>query len=306
MFNLYFQQFTASFIFNYLSVLVKDAVSSSGAGVQALFGKGSLDVYLYADDTLLVGASQHCLQELLDAVASAGARYGMKLHWNKFQLLQIGNNYQLSAPDGTIIAPTDMMTYLGATIYSDGGVKKELNRKLGAAWADFCKLSRLWNHASLQRDRKIRIYHAVVISGLLYGLSTAWLNVAELRRLNGFHCRCLRRILNIKASYVSRVSNASVLEQAGENPLASQLLQQQLLLYGWLVRAPENDPLRTLTFAPGTTDLVTNLFIRRVGRPRNEWAVMLQRECWKMCPSFNRTIHIEREWRRAVYEHCSR
>ena len=154
------------------------------------------------------------------------------------------------------------MTYLGATLYADGGVKRELNRKLGAAWADFSKLARLWNHASLLNDRRIRIYKAVVVSRLLYGLSTAWLNAAELRRLQGFHCRCLRRILGIAPAYFSRVSNLKVLEQAGEVSFDKQLLQSQLILYGRVVRAPDTDPIRKLTFIAGTTEPATNRFVR--------------------------------------------
>ena len=75
-----------------VSVLCDDAVQSLQPHVQEKFGKGSLDAFLYADDTLLVGVSQHCVQELLDAVASAGAKYGMEFHWNKFQLLQVGGS----------------------------------------------------------------------------------------------------------------------------------------------------------------------------------------------------------------------
>ena len=74
--------------------------------------------------------SQQHVQALLDAVAQAGANYGMELHWNKFQLRQVGGIYRFSAPDGTTIAPTEVMTYLGATLYADGGVKRALNRKL--------------------------------------------------------------------------------------------------------------------------------------------------------------------------------
>ena len=151
---------------------------------------------------------------------------------------------------------------------------------------------------------EIRIYKAVVISRLLYALNSAWLNIAELRRLSGFHCRCLRTILRIKAAFISRVSNVRVLEQAGEAPLAKQLLRQQLLLYGRLVRAPNTDPLRQLTFIPGTTHPATSRYMRRVGRPRNEWALMLQKEVFKMGPAAGRAIHIEREWRDTVYRHC--
>ena len=44
---------------------------------------------LYADDTLIIGASEARIQELLESVAGVGGRYGMELHWSKFQLLEV-------------------------------------------------------------------------------------------------------------------------------------------------------------------------------------------------------------------------
>ena len=89
---------------------MQDAVASLSPESQALYGKGSLDSLLYADDTLIVGVAQERVQELLDAVAATGLKYGMELHWSKFQLLQVRGKYKLSAPDGSVIEPTEMMS----------------------------------------------------------------------------------------------------------------------------------------------------------------------------------------------------
>ena len=86
-------------------------MSTLSPDLQEMSGKDSLNAFLYADDTLLVGVSQQNTQALLDAVAQSGANYGMELHWNKFQLLQVGGIYHFSAPDGIMIAPTGVMTY---------------------------------------------------------------------------------------------------------------------------------------------------------------------------------------------------
>jgi hypothetical protein len=282
----------------------EDAVGSLSHESQALYGTGSLDSLLYADDTLIVGLAEERVQELLDAVAATGQNYGMELHWSKFQLLQVNGEYKLSAPDGSVIAPTEVMTYLGACIYADGGIKSELNRRLGAAWSDFCKSSRLWKHTTLPRTRKIQILQAVITSRLLYSLGSAWLNVAEMRRLNGFQCRCLRQLLGIKPSFISRVSNFSVLQQSGQISYGRQLLRQQLLLFGRVARAPETDPLRRLTFVPGSVRPATGQCVRRVGRPRNEWAVMLEKEAQKMHTNFNQMVHNEMEWKSAVTDYC--
>ena len=72
-----------------------------------------------------------CVQEFLDPVAAAGLKYDMELHWSKFQLLQVNGTYKLKAPDGSAIEPTQVMKYLGASIYADGGLKCELNTRLG-------------------------------------------------------------------------------------------------------------------------------------------------------------------------------
>ena len=144
-------------------------------------------------------------------------------------------------------------------------------------WNDLAKLARVWKHMALSLAKKIRILISIIISRLLYGLRSAWLNVADVRRLNGFFCRCLRVILCIKPAFYSRVSNASVLQQAGEVPLAKQLLKQQLVLFRQLARAPEADILRELTFVGATLQATTSERVRRVGRPRNEWAIQIHK-----------------------------
>ena len=156
----------------------------------------------------------------------------------------------------------------------------------------------------MSKTRKIEILQAVITSRLLYSLGSAWLNVAELRRLNGFQCRCLRQLLGIKPSFISRVSNSSVLQQSGQIPYGRQLLKQQLLLFGRVVRAPPTDPLRRLTFVPGSLQSATGYYVRRVGRPRNEWAVMLEKEARKMNADFDRIVYTEFEWKTAVTDYC--
>ena len=122
-------------------------------------------------------------------------------------------------------------------------------------------------------------------------LSSAWLNARETRRLNGFYCRCLRVILKIPAAYFSRVSNAIVLQRAEQVELARQLLKQQLILYGRIGRTVGDDVLRKVTFAPGTNMPATHQYVRRVGRSRNEWVVMLQKQFLQMGPSASNEIH---------------
>ena len=175
------------------------------------------------------------------------------------------------------------------------------NQSLIADWGQLEEsFPSLTASGSIRACRLRQIYQAVV-SRDLYSLSSAWLNASDVRRLNGFHCRCLRTILRIKPSY--RVSNAKVLEAAGVPPLSKQLLKQQLLMFGRIARARPSDPLRIATFNVGLFPAASR-YVRRIGRPRNEWATMLHKEALMMDPDFESTLYNAAEWKRAVHRYC--
>ena len=131
--------------------------------------------------------------------------------------------------------------YLGSFLCVNGSIG--LNRRLGAATAEFETLRRVWNHAVLPKAKKSRIFEARVRSKLLYCLHTAWLNKAELRRLQ---TKCFRIILNIPHSSVSRISNKIVLEQSG------RLTHRQLMFFGRIAALPSIDVRRQCVFSGQT------------------------------------------------------
>eukprot|EP00959_Pyramimonas_sp_CCMP1952_P160097 3348400-Pyramimonas_sp.AAC.1 len=57
-----------------------------------------MDTRIYGDENFLVGRSEGQLQNLLNAVADAGAEAGMELLWKKFQLLQTKHDTQVRGP----------------------------------------------------------------------------------------------------------------------------------------------------------------------------------------------------------------
>ena len=197
--------------------------------------------------------------------------------------------------------------YLGVVLNSTGTLQSELSRKFGRAWGEFRKLAQLWKHTSLPLRRKIEIFQAVITSQVMYGLSSAWLTIADQRRLDGFQARCLRVLLRVAPSFVSRVSNKTVLAKAQQIPYTRQLLQQQLRLFGKVARAADSDILRMLTFAPGTLEPVLNSYVRKVGRPRHEWAPLLIREALKFTSTHANLGRIVKQaplWESAVSRHC--
>ena len=116
------------------------------------------------------------------------------------------------------------MEYLGTVLHADGSQDHEINRRIGCAKADFIALSKLWRHSACTWPKKLRIFSATIEAKLLYSLSSVCLTVAQQRKLDGFQNRCIRSIVGIKPAFLSRVSNAAVLEKAGHTA-ATQLLK---------------------------------------------------------------------------------
>ena len=173
--------------------------------------------------------------------------------------------------DGQPIRQKDAIIYLGSSISLEGNADAEVARRFGMSQSGFNSLSKVWRHSRVSRGDRYRIYQACVLSKLLYGLQTTWLNKASLRKLDGFHARCVRKIAGIAPSYWSRVSNLHVLQSVGALKLSDMIREQQLNFFGKLARRSDDCPVRQLVF---NHDLSMKAFDvkRRQGQPVFEWA----------------------------------
>ena len=66
----------------------------------------------------------------------------------------------------------------------------------------------------MPRKKKLYIFQSVFLSTLIYGLDALTLTPKHMKKINGVYFRFLRRIIGIKASYYSRISNHAVWRRA--------------------------------------------------------------------------------------------
>ena len=149
------------------------------------------------------------------------------------------------------------------------------------------------------------------MSKLQYGLESVWLNQCERKRLDAFHCKCIRRILKIKHSYYSRISNAQVLTSANEEPLSVSVLKQQLMASSRIAVSNSTHQLRSLIFDGGHTFGKFDFHPRPVGMPKQCWVDEIYKIVLSICCSVHDIGETFRQcsdsltpWADLVKQHC--
>ena len=226
---------------------------------------------VYADDTMLLSSSAATVQHYLDAVTAVGRTYGLELNLQKTVLLRIRSDVNVYGSDGKPLVVKEEAVYLGGLLSIHGNSVAEVTRRIGEATGGFHSLSAVWKHANITRQKKYAICMSCVVSKLLYGLESLWLLQADLRRLDGFFARCLRKIAGIPPSFYSRVSNERVLKQFDAEPLSVVLKRRQVMLYGKLVKQPADSLTRRVAIEDGSFKPKDWKPHRRVGRPCQRW-----------------------------------
>ena len=100
-------------------------------------------------------------------------------------------------------------TYLGGNLQANGAARPEVESRIAKAAHVFGKLAPLWKDSACATTWKLRlrVFEAVVLAVLFYGLDSVVLTKALKDRLDYFHTKCIRHILRIKAAFYSKVSN---------------------------------------------------------------------------------------------------
>ncbi|CAE8643324.1 unnamed protein product, partial [Polarella glacialis] len=197
-------------------------------------------------------AAEQRARAYMQAVCQAGGNYGLQFNWGKLELMPVCCDADISNGRGEVIKKKRSIVYLGSLLSADGRPGPEVQIIIGAAKYGLETLSRVWSHTRIDIGKKFRILDACVISKLFYCLHTVWSNANEVRRLDRFYVKCLRKILHIPHSFISRVSNQSVLETAGKTALSATLRQRQNGLMAKIAKLPHDSIVRRSVFVDGT------------------------------------------------------
>ena len=156
--------------------------------------------------------------------------------------------------NGAIVPTTIQIKYLGSMISWDNSVATSLKQRTALAEVAYKQLRLVWN-SSMPRKHKLFIFQSVFVSTLVYSLDALTLTPKHLHRIDGVYFRFLRRIVGIKASYYSRISNHVVWRQANYPQRPSDRLRnlQYKMMYKVFI-SPVEDPLHGVVFSSAYRD----------------------------------------------------
>ena len=171
------------------------ATSSGIAWTGNNTGLGDLD---FADDICLLNSSQLQMQEKTKVLSQQAAKIGLQINKKKTETMR---NFDVKTPiklEEDELNEVGKFIYLGSIVTINGDCLPDIKNRIGKEAGAMNKLHNFWKDKNKGLKTKLQIYKSNVTSALLYGSETWTMNKGSERKLESFHLRCLRRLLNIR------------------------------------------------------------------------------------------------------------
>ena len=251
---------------------------------------------LYADDTLLISRSPYLANKILHLVEEESNYYHLKLNKGKCSYKHYNCKGVIKFRDGTKMKSEQAPIYLGAVIDNSVTPRTEIHRRITATMAVLKKMELFWNRTKCNRKWKLQVFNAVIMTKLLYGLETLEAPQGLHQSLNTFQLKGLRKIMKLNTTFVDRNNdNQTVYDKAslayhGTNniinkppigivPATVTLEEKKMRLLGHVLRRDRFHPMHQSIFSTQSAHL-HNINSRRVGRPRENWAINNMQQAW--------------------------
>ena len=192
---------------------------------------------MYADNAAFCSHSEEQLQSIIDRFSNTCSAFGLKISVKKTVIMSHGTQVAKTTLNDEALETVKNFSYLGSIMSNNFTLDMELHTRLGKAATSFGRLSkRVWSNKSLTLHTKLKVYHACMLSILLYGAETWTTYHKQELKLNSFHLHCLCIMLCVK--WQDNVTNLEILQRCNSTPLSSILKQRRLRWLGHVHRVP--------------------------------------------------------------------
>ena len=183
----------------------------------------------YADEVDFVGQEYVNINEIQETLH----KYQLKVNKDKTEFTALSKNeedWKNAKKVGSLI-----------------GDLEDVERRKQLSIAALNKLYHVWVKGNkLKTTTKIK-YKSLVKSILLYNCSTWTLTLAEEEKINAFHQKQLKKVLNFK--FPVKITNKPLYKKCQEKPLSLQILKARWNLFGHILRRDSDIPANKATRA---------------------------------------------------------
>ena len=221
----------------------------------------------------------YILQAIVNKFAEATHLFGLTISIKKTEALHQPSPAQRLPPpsiniDGSELKNVDQFKYLGS-MSSDGTLSKQIESWISKTSQSLGHLqSRVMDNRNIKLSTKLKVYKTVVLTSLLYGCETWTLYRKQIKQLEGFHMRSLRRIMDIR--WQDKVTNLQALDRANAVSIEALLFKAQLRWTGHVIRMDASRMLRQILYG----ELMRGT--RKKGRPKKRYKDCIK-ETLKQC-----------------------
>ena len=181
---------------------------------------------LYADDTLIFHPSVKRLTKTLDIIVRESAKYGMKLNRSKCEFLGLNLGRSPQWPDGRHVKSVLQAKYLGTILDHKNSTDPEISERIKQTMATWRRMDIVWKLRSCPAKTRILYWNMIIKTKLMYGLYLISPTKAQYQRLNALQNKGLRKILNLKTTYVDRRNSVEFIFQRANNIVRTETRQE--------------------------------------------------------------------------------
>ena len=153
----------------------------------------------YADDTIVFSKTLKGIEETLGHIEQISAEYGLSLNKDKCVNMNMNTPQTSQQKIGTQqtahkVKRVDSAMYLGNRLNKRASIKEEITFQMQQVTITWKRLQAYWKATHARKKWQLIAYDAIVKSKLLYGLETAHVGLADLKRIDAFQIRGIRQI----------------------------------------------------------------------------------------------------------------
>ena len=147
---------------------------------------------LFADDVVLCGETCDKVERRLENWRKAMEDRGMRVSREKTEYLCLGSQEDQVHMEGSQLKRVEDFKYLGSTVQMDGGMEKEVAKRIQAGWGAWRKVTGIMCDRKVPAAVKGRMYKTMIRPAMLYCMETVAVTKGQERKMEVAEMKILR------------------------------------------------------------------------------------------------------------------